>query len=112
MLSSETVEALFRRLSTRYGSAWMAKWAGLPAEDVMADWSRVLAGQTKESIIYGLDYLPEFVPTAHQFREMCNRAPRTEALQLPPPKPTEEGKARVRALVADLKKRMAMGKLA
>lgn len=112
MLVSETVEAIFRRLSTRYGSAWAAKWAGLPVEDVKADWARVLGGQTKESVLYALDYLPDFVPTAHQFREICNRAPRTEQARLPAPKPTEESKAKVRAIVAELKKKLAIQRVA
>jgi len=107
MLASETVEALFRRLSTRYGSAWSAKWAGLPAADVMADWAKVLDGIAGDSLRYGLDYLPEFVPTAHQFRELCKRAPRPNPPeQLKAPDPTPEQKAKVRAMLAEVRKRL------
>lgn len=108
MLESQTVEALFRRLSTRYGSAWMTKWAGLPAADVMTDWANVLSGVSNDSIRYALEYLPEFVPTAHQFREMCRRSPLSQYVPLPVPKPTDEEKARVRAMLKTLRDKIVM----
>lgn len=88
-LASETVEAVFRRLLARYGNAWNAKWAGVPAEDVKADWGRVLGHARRDAVLYALENLPEFVPTAHQFREVCARAPvpKPEQLQLDAPKP-------------------------
>ena len=108
MLSSETVEAIFRRLYVRYGSAWSAKWAGIPEADVKADWSRVLGHLSKESVLYGLEYLPEFVPTAHQFREICVRAPERRLPELPAPKPTDEEKARVRAMLKSLRDKITL----
>lgn len=88
-LASQTVDAIFRRLLARYGSAWNAKWAGVPEEDVKTDWANVLGRFSREAVLYALEYLPEFPPTAGQFREICIRAPQREPEQqlLDAPKP-------------------------
>lgn len=105
---SELVESLFRRLATRYGSAWTSKWAGIPAQDVMADWAHVIGGFQPDAIRYALEHLPEFVPTAHQFREICLKQPLPEhrPLALDGPPPTPEQKQRVRELLAQTRRNL------
>lgn len=99
MLSTETVDAVFTRMVARYGNTWLAKWDGVPLVDLKADWGRVLANASRPALLYGLDNLPEFPPTAHQFREVCTRAPAPDTPRLPQPKPD---RARVAAELAKL----------
>lgn len=89
------VERIFARMQVRYGSRWLALWAGVEPGAVQADWSRELAGLTGEAIAYGLEHLPEdHPPTVAQFKRLCLNAPRT-AEMLPPPKLDREGLAKV-----------------
>jgi hypothetical protein len=72
------VDALFARLSVRYGAAFMRQYADLEIGAVKADWSDVLGGFAgqPEAIRYALDNLPaDKPPTAGQFRLLCNSAP-------------------------------------
>lgn len=90
-LKSETVDAIFARMLARYGSAWIAKWQGVPMDAVKADWASVLDGASKEQILYALQYMPlEFPPTSAQFRSLCCRAPApTQPIALPAPRDPE-----------------------
>jgi hypothetical protein len=106
MLDSLAVDRLFARLLIAYGSGWTAKWAGIPVDTLKASWAHTLDGISYESIAYGLDHLPEFVPTAHQFREITRHTPLPEYTALPAPKPTQEEKDRVRGMLADVRRKL------
>jgi hypothetical protein len=68
----KSVDALFQRLLTRYGAAWLRMWEHVEPEDVKADWERVLAGVPGWRILHGLNHLPaEKPPTATAFRSLC-----------------------------------------
>ncbi len=76
LCSSAAIDAIFGRMAVRYGSAWFAKWDGVPIETVKADWARELGGFSREAIVYALGYLPaDFPPSVTQFRDTCARAP-------------------------------------
>lgn len=81
------VDKLFARLQVRYGNAWSRQWAGIDADAVKADWASVL-GQLYErnpkAIVYGLDNLPDTLPSVTAFLKLCANAP-SEQKQLPAP---------------------------
>jgi hypothetical protein len=83
---AQMIHELFLRLHTRYGSTWVAKWAGLDAADVKADWLRVMGHFQDASIQYALQNLPEdsFAPDAPTFARACLRAP-SKQVSLPSP---------------------------
>ena len=82
------VEALFKRLHTRYGVAFMRQYEGTDPEAVKDDWQFVLSRCTPEMIRYGLEYLPaDKPPNVAQFAMICNRAPTVEVVALPGPPP-------------------------
>jgi hypothetical protein len=65
------VERIHMRLTVRYGSAWLSKWAGIDQADIQADWAEVLDGMSKDSIKAALANLPpDFPPTATAFRKL------------------------------------------
>lgn len=71
MLSLRFVKEIHSRLAVRYGSAWRAKWDGLPMEAIEADWAEVLDGMQPPQIKAALANLPlEYPPTAAQFRKL------------------------------------------
>lgn len=78
-LTDEEVRTLFRRLRIAYGSAFSAKWQGIPMEEVMRDWALrlgVYSGDA-EALGYGLEHLPhDFPPTAMAFAALCESAVR------------------------------------
>ncbi len=77
-LDSRTVDAIHTRLLARYGTRWIALYAGVPPEAVKADWADVLDGLQLFGIRRALSLLPvDHVPNAAQFR--------TLALSGPPP---------------------------
>jgi hypothetical protein len=103
--SSTTITELFDKLLTRYGSAWRAKYAGISTLAVAADWAEQIGRFDRRAIQHALDNLPEFVPTSHQFRELCLRAPAQTDIENPWER-IAAGRAdpeRVRAIVADLR---------
>lgn len=89
MLPLRYVKEIHGRLAVRYGSAWRAKWDGLPMESVEADWSAQLAGMQPVNISKALDNLPaEFPPTAVAFRALgVINEEHKPAPMLPPPDP-------------------------
>ncbi len=97
MLQARLIDRLFAALATRYGAAWARMWEGLEAEDVKADWSRVLGGCDGETLRYALEHLPDKPPIATEFRAICRRAPTREAPRLPGPPANPQ---RVASLVA------------
>jgi hypothetical protein len=111
------VERLFARLSAKYGRAFIAKYEGVDAAAVRADWARELRGYNDprggEIIAWALDHLPESVPNSIQFRNLCRQASinRHEALPAPQGKPlTEEQGAKLRTTIAAFGAPKAVGK--
>lgn len=86
----QVVEAVFRRMVARYGSDWMHKWAAVDIEDVKRDWAMVIGHFSRDSIAYGLRFLPEKPPTSTQFAAVCQRAPLPEVKRLARPKADPE----------------------
>ena len=81
------VERIHQRLTVRYGSAWVSKWAGVDQAAIQADWAEQLDGMQPENIRKALGSLPpEFPPTATAFRALglINDEHKPAAL-LPPP---------------------------
>ena len=81
------VERIHQRLTVRYGSAWVSKWAGVDQAAIQADWAEQLDGMQPDNIRKALDNLPpEFPPTAVAFRALgvINDEHKPAALLLPP----------------------------
>ena len=74
-LPASWVDALFARLTLRYGAAFLRQWPDSDPAAVKADWSEVLDGVRGESLQYALRYLPTAPCTALAFRDLCRRAP-------------------------------------
>lgn len=100
-------DALFAKLSIRYGSAFLAQWPDADPSLVKSDWCDVLTGfgDKPEAIKYALEHLPEKPPTAMQFRAICNLAPLPVFQRLPEPK-ADPAKARaaIEAAMAAVKR--------
>jgi hypothetical protein len=84
-LPASWVEALFAKLTVRYGVAFGQQYRDLDIGIVKADWADVLDGVQSDSIRYALQYLPERPPNAMSFRNLCRSAPATTAPALPAP---------------------------
>lgn len=48
------VEAIYRKFSTYWGEAFVAKWKTIPMDELMIAWSEELAGYTPEELKRGL----------------------------------------------------------
>ena len=84
-LPQHWVEKLFRKLSARYGKAFLGQYDGVALEDVMADWAEELGGfgARPEALAHAIANLPERAPNVAQFRALCVGAP-SAAPALPP----------------------------
>lgn len=72
------VKRIHTRLMVRYGSAWLAKWAGVDQEEIQQDWAQQLDGMSDDNIIAALANLPDdFPPTASAFRKLGERSHRS-----------------------------------
>ena len=92
MPRTDFVQALFHRLTLRYGRAFMARWEDVSVDEVQADWKRELASYTErpEAIEYALALMdPDEPPTAARFRELCAGAPAPPFRATPEPKETQ-----------------------
>lgn len=93
-LPTAWVEKIFDKLTLNYGVDFMARYKGIPLQDVKTDWSHELgfAVGRPSCISYALSNLPERPPTAQQFKALCLNAPNTEvpAALLPQPAPNPE----------------------
>lgn len=74
------VDRIFEKLTLIYGSDFVNRWksAGIPIEDVKADWAKELAGfaDHPDAIAYALENLPkDRPPTVLQFRDVCRKSP-------------------------------------
>lgn len=92
------IEKLFRKLSARYGRAFLGQYDGVALEDVMADWAEELGGfgARPEALAHAIAHLPERAPNVAQFRALCVGAP--SAAPALPPVPADP--ARVQAELA------------
>lgn len=83
-LTHEEVQTIFMRLRIAYGSAFTAKWQGIPMEAVMRDWALRLGAYSGDAEVlgYGLEHLPpDFPPTAMAFAAVCEKYARERAKQ-------------------------------
>lgn len=98
LLPQHWVEKLFRKLSARYGKAFLGQYDGVALEDVMADWAEELGGFSArpEALAHAIAHLPERAPNVAQFRALCVGAP--SAAPALPPVPADP--ARVQAELA------------
>lgn len=108
-LPAAWVNALFDRLTVRYGESFQRQYGKLDPELVKADWAQVLDGMRDhpEAIAWALDHLPaDYPPTALRFRDLCRAAPRHEAPALAAPVASREvvhaAIARINASVASI----------
>lgn len=89
-LQTKAVDRLFERMAATYGAAWVRQWADVPPSDVKTAWAHELSGYASETglkaVAWALENLPDRVPNAIQFRNLCRLAPATEAPRLPEPK--------------------------
>jgi hypothetical protein len=88
-LRQSWIDAIFERLTVRYGSAFMAQYAGIQPEAVKADWALALVGfgDHPESIRYVLENLPEKPINVGQFVAIARRSPPPAVKALPEPAP-------------------------
>lgn len=107
MLPDSWVNAIFARLTMRYGAAFLRQYQDIDPEAVKADWSHVLDGFEKrpEAIKHAMENLPEMPLNALQFRTIARRAPEANAPKLPEPK----ADATVVASVCDALKNVSKG---
>lgn len=109
-LSDDWTDSIIRRLHTRYGTSWTAKWASLPPEDVRDDWAAELEDLSYERVKYGLKHLPpDFPPNAGEFKAICMemRAPEVpQPLRVEGPPATPIDRERVKKMLRDVRDRL------
>lgn len=87
-LPASWVDELLRRLTVRYGAAFMRQYtaADVKPDDIRADWAQVLGTCNAEQIAFGLASLdPDRAPNAAQFRALCKAMPVGSMPALPAP---------------------------
>jgi hypothetical protein len=86
LLPVEWVDRIFKKLSVRYGQAFMRRWDGVETSEVHEDWAEQLSGfrRRPDCIAYALANLPvDKPPGVGEFRAICNAMPeRTETLRI------------------------------
>lgn len=85
------VDHVFAVLAATYGAAWTRSLGDSPLSDVKTAWAYQLSQFThsktaKRSILWALQNLPDHVPSAMQFRNVCRLAPLPQPIALPEPK--------------------------
>lgn len=101
---SSWADALFAKLTVRYGAAFLSQWRDADVAIIKADWCDVLAGFEKhpEAIRYALENLPEKPLNAVAFRLIARRSPAPEIKRLPePPADPEKVAAAIAAAMAE-----------
>ena len=78
--SVELVERVFSRLAATYCAEWVRSIAGVPISDVKTAWAHELSGflatrEAMRAVAWALENLPEKVPNAITFRNLCRQAP-------------------------------------
>lgn len=86
-LPIKTVERLFDRLTTTYGTEFTNTWKGLDMNAVKTTWAHELSfyADRLKDIAWALENLPDRAPNLIQFKNLCRQAPSIEPKQLPPP---------------------------
>lgn len=88
--SSVWIDALFARLSARYGVAFQRQYSEIDPAAVKADWANTLDRMSADAIRAALENLPDRPPNAGQFRRLCLEMlpgeERRQFLALPAPK--------------------------
>jgi len=110
LLPASWVDALFARLTVRYGAAFMRQYADIDATAVKADWADVLGvfANRPDAIRHGLEHLPaDKPPTVGQFRLLCAGVPTIVPPQLPIANEMRAEPSRVAELVASVKPKQA-----
>lgn len=74
-MRSDWIDALFDRLTVRYGALFTRQYDGIDIGAVKADWADMLGGLSGAALRYGLANLAQLPPNAMQFRDICVRAP-------------------------------------
>lgn len=101
-LPASWVDALFGRLTVRWGAAFSRQYGDADPGAVKADWADVLGGLSGDAIAYALRYLPAEPCTATRFRDIARLMP-------PPTLPaltddTRADPARVQSALATLQR--------
>lgn len=106
-LPDSWVEALFARLSVRYGAAWLRQWEGIDMAAVKADWAEQLGGASSGAIKHALECLPvDRPPTVGQFQALCRNAPTYAPPALPAPKLSPERRAELSEKLRGLRNKL------
>lgn len=110
-LSNQAIDRLFNRLGATYGAQWDKSLGNAPLNDVKTVWAHELSGYASEtglkSVAWALENLPERVPNAIQFRNLCRLAPATEAPRLAEPKADPQRLAAELAKLGDMRAKVA-----
>lgn len=85
--ATKAVDHVFTVLAATYGSAWDRSLGNAPISDIKTAWAFQLSQFThstpaKRSILWALRNLPDTVPRAIDFRNLCRQAPEQEVLAL------------------------------
>ena len=105
------VDHVFAVLAATYGAAWGRSLGDSPLSDVKTAWAYQLSQFThskpaKRAILWALQNLPDTVPSAMQFRNVCRLAPSPKVLALPEPKADPERLAAEVAKLAPLRDKL------
>jgi hypothetical protein len=105
------IDDLFRRLSVRYGQAFLRQYDGLNLSEVKRDWAEVLGDMSAERLRHAVRNMPEAVPTAPMFRRVCleYRLPDESLPRLAAPAPDPARKADVARMLKELRDRLTSG---
>lgn len=104
------VDHVFAVLAATYGAAWTRSLGDSPLSDIKTAWAYQLSQFThsktaKRSILWALQNLPDSVPDAMRFRNVCRLAPVAQPLALPKPKADPKRIADEIAKLAPLRQR-------
>ena len=104
------VDAIFDKLTVRYGHEWLRQWDGMDMAFVKADWAEELSGYANnlEPLRYALRHLPERCPTnVGQLKKIANMCPPPVFKALPAPKADEAVVSAQMAKQLELKQALA-----
>lgn len=85
----QAVEYIFAQCAATYGAAWDRSLGQAPIADVKTAWMNAIEPfrNSKKRIVWALQNLPERVPNAIEFRNLCRQAPHADTTPaLPEPK--------------------------
>jgi hypothetical protein len=75
-LPLDWVEVIYRKFSVYWGDAFLAKWKGIPHDDLMLAWAEELAGFTPDELKTGLQECKKktFPVSLPEFMNLCRPA--------------------------------------